>query len=121
MIATLKQWSILIFAILCLVAGLATVWMPIPTGVPLLAFGVFLLIAYSRSGRGWIRKLRTAIPRLDHAIVWVEERAGRTFSRVLKTTRPLNTRHRKKQEGGEKNTAIQVKSADLNRTQSDRD
>ncbi|WP_316861404.1 hypothetical protein [uncultured Cohaesibacter sp.] len=98
MISNLKQWAILGFAILCLIGGLATVWLPIPTGVPLLALGCFLVIANSRVGRNWVRKLRKNVVWLDHAAVWIEDRTGYTFGRVLKTTRPLMTRHRKKAE-----------------------
>ena len=98
MIANLKQWAILSLAIVCLLAGLATVWLPIPTGVPLLATGVFLVIANSRTGRSWVRSLRKHVSWLDHGIVWLEDRTGRTFGRVLKTTRPLLTRHRKRAE-----------------------
>jgi hypothetical protein len=43
--ATFKQWFMLGLAIACLIAGFATIWLPIPTGVPLLALGIFLLIA----------------------------------------------------------------------------
>ena len=98
MIANIKHWAILSFAIVCIIAGLATVWLPIPTGVPLLALGSFLVIANSRIGRNFFRKLRTRLGWLDHAVLWLEERAGRSFARVLKTTRPLRTRHRKKAE-----------------------
>ncbi len=98
MIKNLKQWTILAFALLCLLAGLATIWLPIPTGVPLLALGTFLVIANSRTGRNFIRKLRRHVQWLDHGILWLEERAGKSIGRVLKTTRPLLTRHRKKAE-----------------------
>ncbi len=97
-ISNLRQWAILGFAFLCLIAGLATIWLPIPTGVPLLALGVFLVIANSRTGRNAVRRLRKAIGWLDHALVWLEDRASRPFGRVLKTTRPLMTRHRRKAE-----------------------
>ena len=50
-IANIKQWAIVGFALFCLVAGTATIWLPIPTGVPLLALGAFLVIANSRIGR----------------------------------------------------------------------
>ncbi|WP_210238764.1 hypothetical protein [Cohaesibacter sp. CAU 1516] len=96
MIANLKHWVIMSFAILCLIGGLATVWLPIPTGVPLLALGSFLVIANSRIGRSYARRLRKHIGWLDLSALWLEERAGRTFGRVLKTTRPLVTRHRQK-------------------------
>ncbi|WP_319499192.1 hypothetical protein [uncultured Cohaesibacter sp.] len=98
MISNLRQWAILGFAFLCLLAGLATIWLPIPTGVPLLALGAFLVIANSRAGRNAVRRLRKNIGWLDHALVWLEDRAGRPFGRVLKTTRPLMTRHRRKAE-----------------------
>lgn len=92
MIATFKQWLMLGFAIACLIAGLTTIWLPIPTGVPLLALGFFLLIAYSPSGRSWMRRSRTAWPVLDNKVTWIEERAGKTIGRVLKTTRPFMRR-----------------------------
>jgi len=95
-IANLKHWVIMSFAFLCLIGGLATVWLPIPTGVPLLALGSFLVIANSRIGRSYARRLRKHIGWLDLSALWLEERAGRTFGRVLKTTRPLVTRHRQK-------------------------
>ncbi|WP_321449208.1 hypothetical protein [uncultured Cohaesibacter sp.] len=98
MISNLRQWAIIGFALFCLLAGLATIWLPIPTGVPLLALGGFLLIANSRIGRNAVRRLRKHVDWLDHALVWLEERAGRPFDRVLKTTRPLMTRHRRKRE-----------------------
>lgn len=98
MIANLRHWAILGFAFLCLLAGVATVWLPIPTGVPLMALGAFLVVANSRIGRNFVRRLRKHSSWLDHAILWLEERTGRTFARVLKTTRPLMTRHRKKAE-----------------------
>lgn len=87
--ATFKQWFMLGLAIACLIAGFATIWLPIPTGVPLLALGIFLLIAYSPSGRSWIRRARTVWPFLDDKMGWVEDRAGKSVGRVLKTTRPL--------------------------------
>ena len=98
MISNLRQWAIIGFAFFCLLVGLATIWLPIPTGVPLLALGAFLLIANSRVGRNAVRRLRKHVDWLDQALVWLEERAGRPFDRVLKTTRPLMTRHRRKRE-----------------------
>lgn len=96
MIANLKSWAILTFATLCIIGGLATVWLPIPTGVPLLALGSFLIIANSRSGRNFFRWLRKHVSWLDHALLWLEDRTGRNIGRVLKTTTPLMTRHRRK-------------------------
>ena len=98
MIANLKHWAILAFAGLCLLAGAATIWLPIPTGVPLLALGLFLIIANSRMGRRLFRKLRKHVDWLDHALLWLEDRAGQSVGRVLKTTRPLMTRHRRRAE-----------------------
>ncbi|SNZ06234.1 exopolysaccharide biosynthesis protein [Cohaesibacter gelatinilyticus] len=88
-IATFKQWFMLGLAIVCLIAGIATIWLPIPTGVPLLALGIFLLVAYSSSGRNWIRRTRKTWPFLDNKMAWIEDRAGKSIGRVLKTTRPF--------------------------------
>lgn len=86
----------MLFATACLLAGLATIWLPIPTGIPLLAVGGFLVVANSRPGRNVVRRLRLRINWFDRAIIWLENRTGPTFGRVLKTTRPLITRHREK-------------------------
>ncbi|MCV6546193.1 MAG: hypothetical protein OIF56_02745 [Cohaesibacter sp.] len=92
--ASLKQWTMVALALFCLVGGLITIWLPIPTGLPLLALGLFLLIAYSSASRKWIRRLRKVWPFVDHQMVWIEGRVGKSVGRVLKTTRPLL--HRKK-------------------------
>ena len=112
MIANLKHWLIMSFAILCLIAGLATVWLPIPTGVPLLALGSFLVIANSRVGRSYVRALRKNVNWLDRSALWLEERTGRSFGRVLKTTRPLVTRHRQKANRRDNDPAGQPPSLD---------
>ena len=38
--------------------GLLTVWLPIPTGVPLIAGGAFLILGTSRQAVRWLRARR---------------------------------------------------------------
>ena len=52
-------------AILCILAGLATLWLPIPTGLVLLAVGLALLLMVSRQVAGWLARLRRRYPGLD--------------------------------------------------------
>ncbi|MTH98214.1 hypothetical protein [Roseibium sp. RKSG952] len=75
-------------AIILFVLGLATVWMPIPTGVPLMALGAIVVIATSRSAARMLRQRRRRGSRLNRVFVWLEDRAPLHFSRILKRTRP---------------------------------
>lgn len=86
-------WSL---AALLLLLGFATVWLPIPTGVPLLALGLIVIVGTSRNAARFLRRHRRATPPLNDAIIWVENRSPLRFARILKRTRP-----RKKQGGSE--------------------
>ena len=76
------------FAAVLIVLGLATVWMPIPTGVPLLALGGIIIIGSSRSAARMIRKHRRNRKTLDRVFFFLEERAPLNLARILKRTRP---------------------------------
>ncbi|WP_346892550.1 hypothetical protein [uncultured Roseibium sp.] len=76
------------FAAVLIVLGLATVWMPIPTGVPLLTLGGIIIIGSSRSAARMIRKHRRNRETLDKAFFFLEERAPLNLARILKRTRP---------------------------------
>lgn len=73
----------------CIFLGLLTVWTPLPTGVPLLAIGLFLLVAVSRRAKRALRWIRTHYPSIDLGIEWVEARAHRSMATTLKRTRPF--------------------------------
>ncbi len=77
-----------VFAAVLIVLGLATVWMPIPTGVPLLALGGIIIIGSSRSTARMIRKHRRGRETLDRVFLYLEERAPLKLARILKRTRP---------------------------------
>ncbi|KZM51315.1 hypothetical protein [Labrenzia sp. OB1] len=81
----LLWWCI---AAVLILLGLATVWMPVPTGIPLLALGLILIIATSRSAARQLRSHRRTTPHLNHALTWVEDRSPLRFARILKRTRP---------------------------------
>ncbi|WP_029062657.1 hypothetical protein [Labrenzia sp. DG1229] len=84
-------WSL---AAVLILLGLATVWLPIPTGVPLLALGLIVIVGTSRTAARHLRKRRRETPPLNNAISWVENRSPLRFARILKRTRPRDTRHR---------------------------
>lgn len=77
-----------IVAVVLIGLGLATVWLPIPTGVPLIATGLVLVIATSRKAARLLRKRRRKTDSVDAALIWVEQRAPHAMARVLKRTRP---------------------------------
>lgn len=77
-----------VLAAVLIVLGLATVWMPIPTGVPLLALGGIVIIGSSRSAARMIRKHRRNRETLDRIFHFLEERAPLNLARILKRTRP---------------------------------
>lgn len=68
--------------------GLATVWLPIPTGVPLLALGTIVIIGSSRGAARLVRKRRRNFDRLNHVFTWLEDRSPLKLARILKRTRP---------------------------------
>lgn len=78
-------WSL---AAVLIVLGLATVWLPIPTGVPLLALGMIVIVGTSRTAARSLRSRRRKIPSLNDALTWVEDRSPLRFARILRRTRP---------------------------------
>ncbi|WFE90174.1 hypothetical protein K1718_02160 [Roseibium porphyridii] len=78
-------WSL---AAICILFGLATVWLPVPTGVPLLALGMIVIVGTSRSAARMLRNRRRKTPQINDAISWVEDRSPLRFARILKRTRP---------------------------------
>ncbi|GAA0785635.1 hypothetical protein E1180_17945 [Roseibium denhamense] len=78
-------WSV---AALMILLGLLTVWLPIPTGVPLMALGLVVVIATSRKAARLLRNRRRSTPYLNGAFTWVEDRSPLRFARILKRTRP---------------------------------
>ena len=79
-------------AILCILAGLATLWLPIPTGLILLALGLALLLMVSRQVAGWLARLRRRYPDLDRwlqrAEPYLPARLRRALARTKAQTRP---------------------------------
>lgn len=84
-----RKVMIIAIGVVCLIVGAITAPMPIPTGVPLIALGIVLLVGVSATARRVLRDWRSRSHRLDHALVWVEDRAHRNMSTMLKRTRPL--------------------------------
>jgi hypothetical protein len=81
----LLWWTI---AAALIALGLATVWLPVPTGVPLLALGALIVITTSRHAARALRNKRRSNPFLDRAFIWLEDRSPFQMSRILKRTRP---------------------------------
>jgi hypothetical protein len=84
-----RKVAIIAVACVCLVVGAITAPMPIPTGVPLIAFGIVLLVGVSATARRLVRGARHRSHRADRAIAWIEDRAHRNMATMLRRTRPL--------------------------------
>lgn len=84
-----RKYVFITFACICLFFGLLTVWTPLPTGVPLLAIGIVMLVTVSATARRLLHRARARSGKLDRGIAFVETRAHRNMSTMLKRTRPL--------------------------------
>ena len=72
----------------CMIAGLATVWMPIPTGLVLMVIGLTLLIASSPTIAAWARLIRQRNQGLDEKLKRAEPYLPMQMQRVLAKTKP---------------------------------
>ena len=72
---------------LCLVAGLATLWLPIPTGLVLIVVGMSLLIMSSPLVAAWLRMLRRRYVGLDDKLNHTEPFLPETLRRALARTK----------------------------------
>ena len=76
----------------CMAAGLATVWLPIPTGPVLMVIGLTLLIASSPTIAAWARLLRRRNDGLDAQLNRAEPYLPKQMQRVLAKTKPNKTK-----------------------------
>ena len=90
----MRKLAVTCLAVVCLIAGLLTVWTPLPTGVPLIAIGLFLLLTVSPRAKRTLRRVRANHARVDRGLEWVEARAHRSMAVTLRRTRPY--RHKAK-------------------------
>lgn len=88
----MRKAILLLFGLLCLIAGFLTVWTPLPTGVPLIALAVVVLVGVSRTARGIVRRARDRYDWIHGSLAFVEARASRSLSTPLRRTRPLRRR-----------------------------
>ena len=76
-----------IAAICCIGAGLLTFPTPIPSGIPLMALGLVLLLTHSRLAPVWIRGLRRRSAAADRLLTRVEASAPGRWRTVFRRTR----------------------------------
>ncbi|WP_425088429.1 hypothetical protein [Stappia sp.] len=79
-------------AVVLIVFGLLTIWLPIPTGVPLIAGGAFLILGTSRQAVRWLRARRRRNLDLNRLISGLEDRAPTPVAEVLRRSRPRLSR-----------------------------
>ncbi|SUA99900.1 Uncharacterised protein [Pannonibacter phragmitetus] len=71
-----------------LLAGLVTLPLPLPTGLPLIALSLFMVLAASPWAIRLLRRLRRRSLRLNGIFMKLEDKAPLRLGRVLKRTRP---------------------------------
>ncbi|MFN4168885.1 MAG: hypothetical protein ACK4HD_11295 [Pannonibacter phragmitetus] len=71
-----------------LLAGLVTLPLPLPTGLPLIALSLVMVLAASPWAIRLLRRLRRRSLRLNGIFMKLEDRAPLRLGRVLKRTRP---------------------------------
>lgn len=59
------KWFFITLGALAVLAGLITLWMPIPIGIPLMLMGLPLLMRYSPHARNWILSLGERYPKVQ--------------------------------------------------------
>lgn len=90
--SSLSNLSTKITGGICMAAGLATVWLPIPTGLILMVIGLTLLIASSPTIAAWARLLRRRNAGLDDKLNRAEPYLPMQMQRVLAKTKPNRTK-----------------------------
>jgi Putative transmembrane protein (PGPGW) len=76
-------------AILALIVGTITLPTPLPTGVPLIVFGLAVLVTTSSTARGRLKALRRRFGYFDSLIRRAEPMLARPLRVPLMRTRPI--------------------------------
>ena len=87
--SSLSNLILKIAGAICMIAGLATVWLPIPTGLILMVIGLTLLIASSPTIAAFARLVRRRNPGLDEKLNRAEPYLPKQMQRVLAKTKPV--------------------------------
>ncbi|MEM8796823.1 MAG: hypothetical protein AAGE89_10275 [Pseudomonadota bacterium] len=69
--------------------GTAVMVTPIPGGIVMISIGLFLLVKESRFAKAIVFVLRRDNRPVNKALSYIEARAPRFFSRIIRRTRPL--------------------------------
>lgn len=64
LVARLWKWAAILSGGCLLLAGLLTVWLPLPTGLPLMLFGLIVLLRHSPTVRSWVQRGEAGMPML---------------------------------------------------------
>jgi hypothetical protein len=75
-------------AIALLLTGFAASLTPFPLGMPLIAFGLMLLVASNRRAARWMLAGRSRLALLDRCVRLLEAHGGGRVRAVLRRTRP---------------------------------
>ena len=88
----MRKAVLIVVGLVCLVVGIITAPTPLPTGVPLIALSLVILVGVSPTARRVVRAARNHFDWFHHGLAFVEARAARRLSTPLRRTRPLRRR-----------------------------
>jgi len=77
------RFAVSVLAIICLILGVITLPLPLPTGLIFFVLGFALLLTASRRARIWFRSFRRRAPWLDARLSSVEHRLPDDLRRAL--------------------------------------
>ncbi len=105
MIFPLEQWllvryALLLIGICCILAGIITVWLPLPIGIPLMLVGATILLRTSKAFQHWLRMRRANHPRLNRAMTRVGRRLPWPYRRMINRTVPSRVERARSEPGG---------------------
>jgi len=82
------RFTLLIFAIALILAGLIILPLPIPFGAIMIVAGVAILISVNETAANWFRRRRLNNPRFNQWISDVEPRIPGMLGRAIRRTSP---------------------------------
>lgn len=86
---SLRNKFLIAVSLLTLFIGSLLFMTPIPGGIVIVAFSLFILIKESRFAKSLVYVARRQYSQVNYAFRYIETRAPNFFARTIKLTRPL--------------------------------
>lgn len=86
----LRHYAWILLGAACLLAGLATIWLPLPTGIVLILAGLALLVRESHNFRDWLTRIRGDHPGISARIRQAGQRLPARVRGFIDATDPAS-------------------------------